>query len=52
MRNTLIGKILLLYKIMAIIQTPQVGNQSAYPKILPLSNILMVLIININLSAE
>ncbi len=29
---------------MAIIQTPQVGNQSAYPKILPLSNILMVLI--------
>ena len=44
MRNTLIGKILLLHKIMAIIQTPQVGNQSAYPKILPLSNILMVLI--------
>ncbi len=36
--------ILLLYKVMAIIQTPQVGNQSAYPKILPLSNILMVLI--------
>ena len=29
---------------MAIIQIPQVGNQSAYPKILPLSNILMVLI--------
>ena len=28
MRNTLIGKILLLHKIMAIIQTPQVGNQS------------------------
>ncbi len=27
---------------MAIIQTPQVGNQSAYPKIL--NNILMVLI--------
>jgi hypothetical protein len=44
MRNTLIGKILLLHKIMAIIQTPQVSNQSAYPKILPLSNILMVLI--------
>ncbi len=40
-KNTLI---LLLYKVMAIIQTPQVGNQSAYPKILPLSNILMVLI--------
>jgi hypothetical protein len=44
MRNTLIGKTLLLHIIMAIIQTPPVGNQSAYPKILPLSNILMVLI--------
>ena len=38
MRNTLIGKILLLHKIMAIIQTPQVGNQSAYPKILKFLN--------------
>jgi hypothetical protein len=51
MRNTLVRKILLLYKIMAIIQTPQVGNQSAYPTILHLSiTFSWCYSININLS--